>query len=99
MNWIHETSTSLILNVKVKRFARETGVLGEKDGWLEVGVSEPPEKGKANKALVAFLAKQLRLAKSEIEIIRGAASPRKVVRFPKAMSCVEAARRLTTQIA
>ena len=38
---------------------------------LRVAIRAIPEKGKANKALVAFLANKLSIAKSDIEIISG----------------------------
>lgn len=41
---------------------------------LRVAVRAIPEKGKANKALIAFLAKKLSIAKSDIEIISGQTS-------------------------
>ncbi len=38
---------------------------------LKIGVTAVPEKGKANKALIALLAKKLGIARSDIEIIKG----------------------------
>ena len=39
--------------------------------FLKVSVNAVPEKGKANKELVAFLAKKLKIAKTRILIVRG----------------------------
>lgn len=39
--------------------------------WLKIGVTEAPEKGRANDALIALLAKALRLPKSAIALVRG----------------------------
>ena len=44
---------------------------------LRVSVTQAPEKGKANKALIAVLSKGLSLKKSQIELISGATSPEK----------------------
>lgn len=52
----------------------------------------PPEKGRANAAVVELLAGRLALPKGDIQIVRGAASPHKVVRIPLAHE--EAMRRL-----
>jgi len=41
---------------------------------LKVGVTAPPDKGKANAAVVRLLAKEWGLAKSDLEIIQGEAS-------------------------
>lgn len=39
--------------------------------WLKVAVISVPEKGKANKELIAYLAKSLKIAKAKVEIISG----------------------------
>ena len=39
--------------------------------FLKISVCSIPEKGKANKELLAFLAKKLKIAKSDMEIISG----------------------------
>lgn len=43
----------------------------EGEEYLKINVVSVPEKGKANKELIAYLAKALKLAKNEIEIISG----------------------------
>lgn len=48
------------------------GVFSLPDGdYLKISVVNVPEKGKANKELIDFLAKKLKLAKSDFEIIGG----------------------------
>ena len=48
------------------------GILSTPDGdFLKISVVSVPEKGKANKELINFLVKKLKLAKSNIEIISG----------------------------
>lgn len=41
-------------------------------------MTAPPEKGKANKALVELLAKQLGVKKSQVELVSGDTSAKKV---------------------
>ncbi len=48
---------------------------------LKVRVSAVPEKGKANQALVAFLAKKLGLAKSKLSLISGDTQRKKILRI------------------
>ncbi|MBK5566626.1 DUF167 domain-containing protein [Ensifer sp. 2YAB10] len=48
---------------------------------LKVRVSAVPEKGKANQALVAFLAKKLGLAKSRLSLISGDTQRKKILRI------------------
>lgn len=49
------------------------------DGVLRVRVAAPPVKGKANKDLIAFLARKLGLSKGDLTIIRGHTSRHKLI--------------------
>jgi len=64
----------VVLSVRAQPGARDSRVRGEQDGALKVAVTQVAEKGKANQAIVALLAKSLGLAKSRIELISGATS-------------------------
>ena len=66
-----------ILPVRAHPGARRNEIRGEQDGMLKVSVTQAPEKGKANKALIAVLSKALSLKKSQIELLSGATSPQK----------------------
>ena len=66
-----------ILPVRARPGARRNEIRGEQDGMLKVCVTQAPEKGKANKALIAVLAKELSLRKSQIELIAGGTSSQK----------------------
>ncbi len=52
-------------------------------GWLEdslkVKVKAPPDKGKANKAVIKVLEKELKLTKGSVKIASGTTSSRKVI--------------------
>jgi uncharacterized protein YggU (UPF0235/DUF167 family) len=50
---------------------------------LRVRVTAPPEDGRANAAVLALLAKALRLPRSALAIERGAASRDKLVRITR----------------
>lgn len=52
---------------------RLNGVFADADGaeYLKMCIVSVPEKGKANKELVAWLAKKLKVAKSACEIVSG----------------------------
>ena len=56
---------------------RRNEIRGQQEGMLKVFVTQAPEKGKANKALIGVLAKGLGLRKSQIELISGETSSRK----------------------
>ncbi|MDP9837448.1 uncharacterized protein (TIGR00251 family) [Neorhizobium huautlense] len=53
----------------------------EGNAYLKARVSAVPENGKANKALVALLAKKLRAPKSTISFISGETSRKKILRI------------------
>jgi len=54
-------------------------VSGWQGGCLKVKLKAPPVDGEANGALVAFLARQLGLAKSRVTLLRGETARRKLV--------------------
>lgn len=58
---------------------RGVGVDAHGVACLQVTVTAVPEDGRANKAVVGFLAKRWRLAKSTIEVVRGVADRRKAL--------------------
>ncbi|THF50142.1 DUF167 domain-containing protein [Allorhizobium terrae] len=54
---------------------------GNGEAHLKVRVSDVPEKGKANKALIAFLAKRIGIAKSTITLVSGDTARQKILRI------------------
>ena len=71
----------IIVKIRAQAGARKSGVQGQHDGALKVAVTQAPEKGKANKAIIAVLSKQLDVRKSQIELISGQTSPQKKFLF------------------
>ena len=67
----------VILPVRAQAGARRNGLKGIHAGALQVAVTQAPEKGKANKAIIAVLAEELDLKKAQIELISGELSPQK----------------------
>ncbi|MBB4568123.1 hypothetical protein GGE67_003919 [Rhizobium leucaenae] len=57
----------------------ETGADGE--AFLKARVSAVPEKGKANKALIVLIAKNLSIPKSPISLISGDTARKKILRI------------------
>ena len=74
---IESHSEGVILPVRAQPGARRNEIRGEQDGMLKVCVTQSPEKGKANKALIELLSKKLGLKKSQIELISGETSHQK----------------------
>jgi len=67
----------VLLHVSVMPNAKRTQVDGLHDGALRVRLAAPPIEGRANEALVAWLAKSLGVPKRDVELLRGEASRRK----------------------
>src|SRR5689334_15319887 len=67
----------VVVPVRAHAGARRNAVLGVRAGALRVAVTAAPEKGKANQAIIAVLAKTLGLSKSAIAILSGETSPQK----------------------
>lgn len=67
------------ISVKVHPRSRQERVEQAAEGEFEAWVREPPEGGEANRALVELLAYHFSVPKSEVRIVRGAASRRKLV--------------------
>lgn len=66
------------ITVKVKPNSRENSIKKLDNGSFEVKVSVPPEKGKANQRVIELLAKELKIAKSRITLIKGETSKEKL---------------------
>jgi uncharacterized protein len=66
-----------ILSVCAHPGARRNEIRGVQDGMLKVSVTQAPEKGKANKAVVELLSKKLGVKKSQIELVAGETSHQK----------------------
>ncbi|KKK88886.1 hypothetical protein LCGC14_2738640 [marine sediment metagenome] len=77
---IIKTATGATFKVRVQPGASKNEIVGVQQGALKVRISAPPVQGKANKALVNFLAKELGVKKSEIEIVSGHTSRVKTIK-------------------
>jgi uncharacterized protein (TIGR00251 family) len=67
----------VVLKVIAVPGSRRNAILGVRNGSLRVTVTQAPEKGKANRALIDVLAKQLGLRKSQISLVRGETATQK----------------------
>jgi uncharacterized protein (TIGR00251 family) len=69
------------VSVRVHPGARKNGVTGVHADAVKIALTAPPVDGKANEALIAFLADALRLPRSRIAIAAGLTSHTKMVRI------------------
>lgn len=88
-----ETTAGVSFAVRVQPRARQSAVVGEHDSALKIALNAPPLDGRANAALLQFLAEVLGIWRSRISILTGEQSRQKVVRV-SGMTAAEAAVRL-----
>lgn len=69
----------LLFAIHVSAGSRRNEVGGQHDGALRVAVTQAPEKGKANAAILKLLAKTLGVSKSQLEIVSGDTHRRKTI--------------------
>ncbi|TXH56784.1 MAG: DUF167 domain-containing protein [Burkholderiaceae bacterium] len=83
------------LAVSVVPNARRSGADGLHDGALRVRLAAPPVDGKANEALLAWLADTLGLRRRDLALVRGQTARRKWVEIDaSASSVIEVVQRL-----
>ena len=69
------------IKVKVLPRSSRNQIIGREGDLFKVKLTSPPVEGKANKALIEFLAKKLGIAKGRIEIISGKSARLKTLRI------------------
>lgn len=67
------------LYLKVQPNAKKNEILGEADGRLRLRIAAQAVENKANKALIAFVAEQLKLRPGRVRLISGETGRQKTV--------------------
>ena len=67
------------LTVKVVPGSSRDQIVGWLGDALKIKVIAPPEKGKANEAVIDLLAEALGVSTDDIEVVSGQSSPSKVI--------------------
>jgi uncharacterized protein (TIGR00251 family) len=73
------TGQGYLLRLTVVPGAQRTQVVGLYGDRLKIRLAAPPEKGAANRELIAFLARALDLPKTSLKLTQGSGSRSKVV--------------------
>ena len=71
---------SIIIKLKISPNASKNEIIKNGDE-LKIKITAQPIENKANKALIEYLSKVLRIAKSKIEIVKGETSKEKTLLF------------------
>ena len=77
--WYQVKNNNLFFKVHVQPKAKKNAVIGTHGDALKIAIKAPPLEGKANKALVEFLAKLLGKKRNEISIESGMKSRDKII--------------------
>lgn len=84
------------LNLHVQPSAKKTEFIGKFDeNSLKIKLAAPPVDGKANKELINFLSKKLKISKSDIKIVYGEKGKSKIVELPTNLTIDEIAKLLS----
>ena len=77
---IREDKSGATFSVRVHPRARKNAITGTLGDALKIALTAPPVEGRANHAVIDYLAKVLRLPRSSVTIAAGHRSRNKVVR-------------------
>jgi uncharacterized protein (TIGR00251 family) len=77
--WLRVGNGRITLTLHIQPGAKKTEVAGQYGDALKIRLAAPPVDGKANAALLGFVAERLGLAKSAVTLKSGHTSRRKVL--------------------
>ena len=78
-DWYRKTPDGWLLTLHIQPGAKKSEVVGLHGDALKVRVASPPVDGKANEALIAFIADQFGLPKRVVQLVKGDTSRAKTV--------------------
>ncbi|HKY01623.1 MAG TPA: DUF167 domain-containing protein [Burkholderiales bacterium] len=79
MSWYRTTAEGYTLAIHAQPGAKRSEVAGLHGDRLKIRLAAPPVEGRANEALIAFLADELNLPRSKVRVIKGESSREKIV--------------------
>ncbi len=74
---LQDGKDGVLLRIHVQPKARRQQVVGLYNERLKVCVTEPPDRGRANAAVMQLLAEALQISRSQINLVRGDTSRQK----------------------
>jgi len=77
--WLARTATGWTIAVHVQPGAKRTEVPGVHGERLKIRIAAPPVEGRANAAVIAFIAGQLGIPRAQVTVVRGERSRDKLI--------------------
>ncbi len=90
---IRESGEGVTFAVKVHPRAKKNAITGEMGEALKIALTAPPVEGRANEAVIEFLAEVLRVPRASVSIAAGQSSRNKVIRV-KGLTAAQVGERL-----
>lgn len=81
MSPVSQTPDGLLLRLYIQPKAHRDNVIGLHGDELKVAITAPPVDGKANSHLIAYLAKQFRVPKNQVVLVKGETSRHKQIKI------------------
>lgn len=81
MSWLAATRDGAVLTLHVQPGAKRTEIVGPHGDALKIRLAAPPVDGKANAALLAFLAEKVGAGGTALKLVSGQTSRTKRVRI------------------
>lgn len=88
-DWLRESGGRTTLTLHIQPGAKKSEVAGVHGDALKIRLAAPPVDGKANAALIDFLAARLGLSKSQLSLKSGQTSRRKVLELAVQLPDIE----------
>lgn len=81
MSPVSKIPDGLLLRLYIQPKAHRDHVVGVHGDELKVAITAPPVDGKANSHLITFLAKQFRVTKNQVVLVKGETSRHKQIKI------------------
>ncbi len=75
---LKQTKDGLLIHLKIIPNSSKNEIIKSAEG-IKIKLTAQPVDGKANKALIEYLSKELKIAKSYIEIVKGHTNKEKII--------------------
>lgn len=79
--WLRADGDGVVLTLHIQPGAKKTEIVGRHGDALKIRLAAPPVDGKANEALIAFIAAKVGVGRTVVELVSGQTARAKRVRI------------------